>query len=52
MVYMGVVKNLVSGGGEIKVAVKTTNENSTDHDRYQFLQEASIMKYDDLVYDL
>lgn len=44
MVYMGIVKNLITGEGEIRVAVKTTNENSTDHDRYQFLQEASMMK--------
>ena len=44
MVYEGIVKNLVSGNGEIKVAVKTTNANSSDYDRYNFLQEASIMK--------
>ena len=44
MVYEGVVRNLISGKGEVRVAVKTTNSNSSDYDRYNFLQEASIMK--------
>ena len=44
MVYEGVVKNLIAGKSEVKVAVKTTNANSSDYDRYNFLQEASIMK--------
>lgn len=45
MVYEGIVTGLVLGADPIKVAVKTTNKNSTDRDRVQFLQEASIMKY-------
>nr|AYV97262.1 insulin-like peptide receptor [Sinonovacula constricta] len=44
MVYEGLVKNLISGIEYMKVAVKTTNTISNDHDRYMFLQEASIMK--------
>ncbi|XP_060592514.1 insulin-like peptide receptor [Ruditapes philippinarum] len=43
MVYEGLVI-LTPGGEKTPVAVKTTNKNSNDHDRYQFLQEASIMK--------
>lgn len=43
MVYEGLVKNL-QPGEQIRVAVKTTNSNSNDRDRIQFLQEASIMK--------
>ena len=42
MVYEGIVKNLMPE--PIRVAVKTTTNNSTDRDRIQFLQEASIMK--------
>lgn len=43
MVYEGLVM-LTAGTEKVPVAVKTTNKNSNDHDRYQFLQEASIMK--------
>ena len=45
MVYEGIVKDLVPGKEETKVAVKTTNSQSSDYDRYNFLQEISIMKY-------
>ena len=45
MVYEGLVKNIVSGKEETRVAVKTTNSQSSDYDRYMFLQEISIMKY-------
>ncbi|KAL4228229.1 hypothetical protein ACF0H5_013662 [Mactra antiquata] len=44
MVYEGYVKNLDPEREKVPVAVKTTNANSDDHDRYQFLQELSIMK--------
>lgn len=44
MVYEGIVKNIVSGKEETKVAVKTTNSQSSDYDRYMFLQEISMMK--------
>lgn len=44
MVYEGYVKNLTPDQDKVPVAVKTTNANSDDHDRYQFLQELSIMK--------
>ncbi|XP_052795238.1 insulin-like peptide receptor isoform X2 [Mya arenaria] len=43
MVYEGLVK-LTDDEEPISVAVKTANAQSNDHDRYQFLQEASIMK--------
>ncbi|KAL4222001.1 hypothetical protein ACF0H5_018047 [Mactra antiquata] len=47
MVYEGYLWDNIdkkSEGRKVPVAIKTTNENSSDHDRYQFLQEASIMK--------
>ncbi|XP_052240273.1 insulin-like peptide receptor isoform X2 [Dreissena polymorpha] len=43
MVYEGMYR-IEDDREEVRVAVKTTNANSTDHDRYNFLQEASIMK--------
>ena len=44
MVYEGIAHDIVPGQSELRVAVKTVNENASIRDRIEFLQEASIMK--------
>lgn len=48
MVYEGIAKD-VKGKAEVRCAVKTVNENATDRERIEFLNEASVMKYDGLI---
>lgn len=43
MVYGGIAHD-IDGVTELRVAVKTVNENASLRDRIEFLQEASIMK--------
>uniref|UniRef100_T2MGU8 Tyrosine-protein kinase receptor n=1 Tax=Hydra vulgaris TaxID=6087 RepID=T2MGU8_HYDVU len=43
MVFEGIAHG-IGDHAELRVAVKTTNENASIHDRIQILQEASIMK--------
>ena len=43
MVYEGIAHD-INGQSELRVAVKTVNENATIRERIEFLQEASIMK--------
>ena len=43
MVYEGIAHD-INGQPELRVAVKTVNENATIRERIEFLQEASIMK--------
>ncbi|KAK6624304.1 hypothetical protein RUM44_011163 [Polyplax serrata] len=44
MVYEGIARDIVQGEPEVRCAVKTVNEVSTDRDRMEFLNEASVMK--------
>ena len=44
MVYEGIISDLITGKELTRVAIKTINNDSSDHERYKFLQEASIMK--------
>lgn len=45
MVYEGIIQNCPrSGIPEQQCAIKTVNENSNDHERIEFLNEASVMK--------
>ena len=44
MVYEGIIKNHRKPDEEIRCAIKTVIENATDKERYNFLNEASIMK--------
>lgn len=46
MVYEGIAKNIVKGKPEERCAVKTVNEQATDRERIEFLNEASVMKYE------
>ena len=43
MVYEGIAHD-INGLPELRVAVKTVNENASIRERIEFLQEASIMK--------
>ncbi|XP_013383193.1 insulin receptor isoform X2 [Lingula anatina] len=44
MVYEGIAKEIVEGEPQVRVAVKTVNENASIRDRIEFLNEASVMK--------
>jgi Protein tyrosine kinase. len=43
MVYEGIAHD-INGQPEMRVAVKTVNENASIRERIEFLQEASVMK--------
>ena len=45
MVYEGIVHNVVPNEPKAKCAVKTVNEKASIGERIQFLNEASVMKY-------
>ena len=45
MVYEGIVRNVVYQQAEAKCAVKTVNDKASVAERIQFLNEASVMKY-------
>ncbi|XP_078480098.1 insulin-like growth factor 1 receptor isoform X1 [Lampetra fluviatilis] len=44
MVYEGLARGIVKGEDETRVAIKTVNETATMRERYEFLNEASVMK--------
>nr|KAG5703678.1 hypothetical protein BaRGS_002552 [Batillaria attramentaria] len=44
MVYEGIAEDLIPGSGEVKVAIKTVNDNAGFQERMNFLKEATTMK--------
>ena len=44
MVYEGMTRNIVWDEEETRVAIKTVNETASTRERYEFLNEASVMK--------
>lgn len=44
MVYEGIAEDLIPGSGDLKVAIKTVNDNAGFQERMNFLKEATTMK--------